>query len=362
MSEPDAEPNQPIVDLLARLKQLAATNRLDPQMLIEGVHALGLDRTAAGRAWLVDLERAAVLSQPIEAATASGIARAQLIRLLSTDAATRRLFAELGHRSDAIHRITLNREKLPSQMRSDRELGHVPGWEERLAAAVAPWAVDPDGGSAINIEGEIRAFLAGRHLPWPWLARATHGAFTWYVNSVVTELSRAMGQAWDMNPPREPTPTPTELPALDETYWNDDDGPRLPEDRTFGPIRLHRNDSIGQARGVVGSYVRQIEEYLTEVAQAAAPVGVNVDRRRPTVIRNVTWFYENEVKGTSIAALAKAEFAASESDPGLRDEIVDRRRKDVSDGIAAARKLLADHPYPRPILTLAEYEAGRYRI
>jgi hypothetical protein len=362
MSDPGAEPNQPNGDLLARLKQLAVSDRLDPRTLIEGVHAFDLDKTADGQAWLAELERAVVLDKPIEATTASGIARAQLIRLVSSDPATRRFFADLGHRSGAIHRVTLRREKLPSLVRSDRELGLPPGWEERLAAAVAPWVVEATP-RAVDIEHEITAFLTSRHLPWPWLATSTVGAFTWYVDNVVTRLLRVGGETWaEDRPLKAPLPKPTDLPALEEWYWNDDDGPRLPEDRAFGPIHLNRNESIELALSRVDSYVRQIEEYLAEVAQAAALVGVNVDKRRPKVIRNVTWFYRNEVEGASIAALARAEFAAGEADPGRRDEIVHERRKDVSDGIVAARKLLAAHPYPRPILTLAEYEASRIGI
>ncbi|MGD0123641.1 MAG: hypothetical protein ABSC46_13945 [Candidatus Limnocylindrales bacterium] len=359
LDEPTSRPTE---DYVIALKALAATGVYDPSTLIEGVHALGLDRTADGRVWLAELERAVVLQKPIEAATASGIARAQLIRLLSTDHATRRLFAELGHHSGAVHRITLRHEKLPSQMRRDRELGLVPGWEERLAAAVAPWAVRPSAGPAVDFEREIAGFLADRHLPWPWLARATVGAFTWYVDSVVSQLLRAMGETWAKKRPSDPTPTPADLPALDEWYCNDGDGPRLPADRAFGPIRLYRNDSIELARSRVRSWVREIETYFADVAQAAAPVGAIVDKRRPTVIRNVTWFYRNEVEGASIVALTRAEFAAGETDAGRRRSIVDARRKDVHDGIAAARALLADHPYPPPILPLAEYEAGRVGI
>jgi hypothetical protein len=362
MSEPGAEPNQPIDDLLVRLKELAASRRLDPRTLIEGVHDLELDETADGQAWLAELEREVVLQKPIEAASASGIARAQLIRLLSTDPATRRFFAGLGYRSGAIQRITLRREELPSQMRRDRDLGLPPGWEERLAAAVAPWVVAPVG-PAVDIEHEIAVFLTGRRLTWPWLARLTVGAFTWYVDNVVTRLLRVVGEIWaEDRPLRDSLPTPADLPALDEWYWNDADGPRLPADKGFGPIRLYRNDSIELATSRVRSSVHQIEEYLAEVAQAAAPVGAIVDKRRPAIIRNVTWLYRSEVEGTSIAALARAEFAASEPDPARRDEIVDKRRKDVSDGIVAARKLLAGHPYPPPILTLAEYEANRIGI
>jgi hypothetical protein len=360
MSEPGAEPNQHVDDLLARLKQLAATDRLDPRTLIEGVHAFYLDKTADGQAWLAELERAVLLDKPIEAATASGIARAQLIRLLSTDAATRRLFAGLGQRSGAIHRITLHREELPSQVRSDRELGLPAGWEERLAAAVTPWLVDP-AGLAIDIEHEIAAFLIDRHLPWPWLARLTFGAFTWYVDNVVTRLLRVRGETWAQSP-RDPLPKPIDLPALEEWYWNDADGPRLPADRAFGPISFLRNDSIELARSRVRSMLAQIEEYFAEVAQAAAPVGANVDRRRPTIIRNVTWLYQNAVEGTSIVALTRAEFATEETDASRRDEIVDARRKDIHDGIASARKLLAGHPFPPPIITLAEYEAHRVGI
>jgi hypothetical protein len=350
MSESGSEPNQPIVDMLVRLKELAASDRLDPRTLIEGVHAFDLDKTADGQDWLAELEREVVLRKPIESATASGIARAQLIRLLSTDPATRRLFADLGHRSGTIHRITLRREELPAQIRIDRELGLPPGWEERLAAAVSPWAVEPEW-SPVDIEDEITAFLIGRHLPWPWLAHLTVGAFTWYVDNVVTRLLRVRGEIWvEDRPIRDPLPKPTDLPALDEWYWNDGDGPRLPEDRTFGPVRLNRNDSIELARSRVNSYVRQIEEYLAEVAQATAPVGAFVDKRRPTVIRNVGWLFRHEVLGVSLKALAVEEFY----DPD--------RHADVRRGIRTAHRLLAKLPYSRPILPLDEYEAGRIGI
>jgi hypothetical protein len=362
MSKPGADPNQPIVDLLARLKQLAATDRLDPRTLIEGVHAFDLDKTADGQAWLAELEREVALQKPIEAATASGIARAQLIRLVSSDPATRRFFADLGHRSGAIHRVTLRRENLPAQLRRDRELLLPPGWEERLAAAVAPWVVEPTA-PAVDIEHEITVFLTSRHLPWPWLASLTVGAFTWYVDNVVTRLLRVRAETWaEDRPLKAPLPKPADLPALEEWYWNDAEGPRLPTDKAFGPIHLYRNDSIELARRRVRFLVGQIEDYLAEVARAAKHPGAIVDKRRPTVIRNVTWLYRNEVDGTSIAALARAEFAAGETDVSRRDAIVDARRKDVYDGIAAARDLLADHPYPPPILTLAEYEAGRVGI
>jgi hypothetical protein len=351
MSDPGAKPDAPIEDSVIRFKQIVATGYYGPRDLIEAVHALGVDRTAEGQVWLAELEREAVLDEPIEAATASGIARAQLIRLVCTDTAIRRLFAELGHRSGSIHRITLRHEQHPTLMRRDRELGLVPGWEERLAAAVSPWAVEPGDGQAVDIEREIATFLADRHLLWPWLARATVGAFTWYVDSVVTRLLRAMGGPWVNNEALSAAPPkPTDLPGLLESYWNDEDGPRLPEDRAFGPIRLFRNDSIGLARSRVESYLQEVAAYLVEVAQAAAPVGVIVDKRRPTVIRNVTWLFRHEVLGVSLKALAVEEFG----DPD--------RHADVRRGIKTAHGLLAELPYSHPILPLDEYEAGRVGI
>jgi hypothetical protein len=352
--------DKPIEDWITRLKHLFATGQFGPSDLIEAVHALRVDETEEGQVWLDELERAAMLDEPIRAATASGIARARLIRLLSVDPETRRLFAGLGHRSGAIQRITLHNERLPSQLRMDREAGLVPGWEERLAAAVAPWAVAPDDGPAVDIEREITAFVAGRHLPWPWLARATVGAFTWYVDSVVTGLLRTIGDpVTSERVSRDRPSTPADLPILREWYWNDDDGPRLPADREFGPIRLHRGDTIGLAQQRVATYVREVAAYLVQVATAAAPIGVVVDKRRQTVVRNVTWFYRHEVQGKSVKSLARAEFAPGEPPSDHRDAIVDSRRKDVRDGINAARALLAEHPFPQPVLMLDEYEAGR---
>ena len=366
MSDPDPETDESVAGFVARLKQILAAEPAQPRAMIYSLGLRKLDGSPEIQAFMEELRQQAVLDDRIKAFTASGVARAQLIWLLSVDRPTRQFFAELGHRSGAIHRIALREAQLPSQLSRERELGLVPGWQDRLHVVIAPWAVASDDGQTIDIEREITIFLAGRHLPWLWLARATVGAFTWYVDAIVTQLLGAVGGSWvnDLKP-GDPVPflhEPTDPPALDESYWDDPDVPRLSEDREFGPIRFLRGDTVRSARQRMQSHIAEIEAYLAEVETAAEPMGAFLDKRRQKVMRNVAWLFRHEVEGSSIAALARAEFAAGESDPGRRDEIVDKRRKDVSDGIAAARKLLADHPYPRPILTLAEYEAGRYGI
>jgi hypothetical protein len=346
MSRLRREPVASVQDLIFRLKQILASSLYGPSDLIEALHALGIESTTDGQIWLAELEQEVVLASPIKAATASGIARVQLIRLLSVDAETRRLFADLGQRSGAIQRIVLRHLRAASE-RWAREYGPRSGWEERLGAALAPWAAEP-GGEFVDIEREITAFLAGRHLPWPWLARMTVGAFTWYVDSVVPGLLATIGEPGVVDPAwRDAPPTPSDLPVLMERFWDDDDQPRLAEDRTFGPLHLWLGLSTVNARSELHQFVAEVEEYLHVLERPTAPVGALVDKRRPIVIRNVTWLYRHEVLDVSLKALASEEFDDSQ------------RHADVRRGIATAHRLLARRPYQQPILTLDAYEARR---
>lgn len=345
MSRLKREPDVPIEDLIFRLKQIFASGLYGPTDMLEAVHALGLDSTAEGQTWLAELEREVVLAAPIKAATASGIARVQLIRLLSVDPETCRFFATLGQRSGSVERITLRQVQLLAP-RWERDGSPRADRQTRLATALVPWAAAP-GQGAVDVELEVSAFLVGRHLPWPWLARMTVGAFTWFVDSVAPGLLATVGGSGVIDPAwRDSPPKPSDLPKLLERYWDDEDQPRLVEDRTFGPLHFSRGQSTARARAELAYLVAEVKEYLAELERPTAPAGALVDKRRPVVIRNVTWLYRHEVEGVSLKALAATEFDDSD------------RHADVRRGIATAHQLLAKRPYKHPVLTLDAYEAN----
>ena len=350
MSGLQRDPVASTEDLIFRLKQLLTTGLYGPSDLIEALHALGVESTAEGQIWLAELQREVVLSAPIRAATASGIARVQLIRHLSVDPETRRFFAALGQRSGAIQRIVLREVQQAAVRWAFEEHTPRPGWQERLAEALVPWAPTPDD-AAVDIQNEITAFLAGRHLPWPWLARMTVGAFTWYVDSVVPGLLATIGESGVVDPAWiDRPPTPRDLPQVREEHWDDEDQPRLPANRSFGPLDLTLGQSTAGARRDLASFVALVEEYLAEIERPAAPVGPALVKRRPVVTRNVTWLYRHQVLGISLKALAVAEYGDSQ------------RHADVRRGIQGAHRLLAVRPFEQPVLTLDAYAASRMGI
>lgn len=358
-----------LATLVAELQRLVDEDGVRPEAILAEVHRIGAER---GEDWTADvrrLEETFALPEPISATTQFGIAQEFLVRLLRLDPATRRFFVNLAHRSGAIHRNVIRLEQAPSQRRDYRAMGLPPGWEERLARAVAPWAVAPaavgtaEGLPNAAIEQEIREFIASRNLKWPWLSHATIGAFTWFVDAVASAVLSATGDPYARDPtPRERLPLPADLPVLADWYWSVADRPALPEDRTFSPIVLFQGHTMEEARARVQAHVDEVERYLAVLERPAVPLGARPDKRRETIVRNVTWFYRNVVEREPILSLARAAFAAHETNSAIADTIAHERRKDVRAGIKSAQRLLDQPPYGQPILTLDEFEAGRTRI
>jgi len=356
-------------ELVAEIRRAAAEHGVRVETLLVELRRVAFEQDDHGDGWLPEIDQALVAKLPFEAASAPGIAQEMLIRLASLDHQVRRFFSDLARRSGAIPRNVLRLERAPSENQTYRDMGMLQRHDARVREAIRPWMIDPSsdfeerGLTNAEIGEQIAAFLDTHGLPWPWLARATVGAFTWYVDDVATAIIRAGGDPYrpdDM--PTEPRPVPADLPVLPVWMWNASDRPRVPEDKVFTPIRLLRGDTIDDARARVRSYVEAVERYLESIAQPAIPPGAKPDKRRETITRNVTWFYNRRVEGMSVGSIARAEFATTESNTRVRTAIVASRSKDVRDGITAAERLLATRPFEQPILTLDEYEAGRRRI
>ena len=300
------------------------------------------------------------------ATTAPGIAQEHLIRLVAADVAVRRFFGELGHRSGVVQRNTIRLGQVAFERRFYQELGVPDPDYPQFLEALNAWARMASGDSSepvmtnAEIETEIGRFLADRHLPWPWLSRSTIGAFTWHVDALVRSMVGLIGDALGgRGLPADSAAKPTDLPVLEFWYWNEADGPRLPTDRVFPGVHLYRGDTFELARARVQSHVDEVERFLATIEGPAVPLGRKPDKRRAKIVRDVGWFYRNAVEGTPKAALAKEAFGADEPDPKKHVALARDRNKDVRDGIATAKRLLAGHPFEQPILTLDEYEAGR---
>jgi hypothetical protein len=356
-------------ELVAEIRRAAAEQGVDVETLLVELRQIAFAQDNHGEGRLPEIEQVFLAELPFEAASAPGIAQEMLIRLLSRDHKLLRFFSDLAHRSGAIPRNVLRLERAPSERQIYREIGMLQRHDARVREAIRPWMIDPSsdleerGIPNAEIGEQIAAFLERRSLPWPWLARATFGAFTWYVHDVATAIIQAGGDPYRPDDvPTEPPPVPADLSILPVWMWNSSDRPRVPENKVFTAIHLFRGDTIEDARARVHSYVEAVERYLESIAQPAIPPGAKPDKRRETITRNVMWFYKRRVEGKSVASIARAEFARTESNARVRTAIVASRSKDVRDGITAAERLLATRPFDQPILTLDEYEAGRMRI
>lgn len=356
-------------ELVAEIRRAAAEHGVRVETLLVELRQIAFALDDHGDGWLPEIEQAFLAELPFESASAPGIAQEMLIRLLSLDHQLRRFFSDLAHRSGAILRNVLRLERAPSERQTYRAMGMLQRHDARVREAIRPWMIDPSsdpeerGLSNAEIGEQIAAFLERRSLPWPWLARATVGAFTWYVDDVATAIVHAGGDPYRPDDvPAEPPPVPADLPALPVWLWNESDRPRLPADKVFTAIHLFRGDTIEMARNRVRSYVEEVERYVQSIMQPAVRPGAKPDKRRETIARNVTWYYRRQVQGLSVGAIARAEFGLTETNARVRAAIVASRSKDVRDAIKAARMLLAIRPFEQPILTLDEYEAGRMRL
>jgi len=303
------------------------------------------------------------------AQTGAGIARVRLFALLSEHEPLRRFFADLGRRSGVVERNAIRIEQSPYERRTYRAMGIPDPGYGRFLAALEPWHPEPAGDepaapmSNAEVEAEIAAFMAGLGLPWPWLARAAIGAFTWYLTDVVEQLVWTEGSIWNPEDTwTSPPPTPADPPLIQDWYWNETERPRVAEYKAFPPFYVHRGDSVALARTRLAEYVEEAELYLQSVEDPLVPLGPKPNKRRQTIIRNVDWLFRNLVQHETLSALALAEFASPAADPDTRAGVLDSRRKDVRQGIDSARRLLRERPHIQPILTLDEYERGQMTL
>jgi len=201
-------------ELVAEIRRAAAEQGVRVETLLVELRRVAFEQDDHGDGWLPEIDQALVAKLPFEAASAPGIAQEMLIRLLSRDHQLLRFFSDLAHRSGAIPRNVLRLERAPSERQTYREIGMLQRHDARVREAIRPWMIDPSsdleerGLSNAEIGEQIAAFLDVRGLPWPWLARATVGAFTWYVNDVATAIIRAGGD------PYRPDDVPTEPPPV----------------------------------------------------------------------------------------------------------------------------------------------------
>ena len=353
--------SEEVASLLGQIKDAAAEHKLSPAEYLDLLREQALEDKGSAD-WLPPLEEALALDTAPVATTASGIAQECLLRLLATNQRLRRFFADLARRSGAVHRNAIRLEASAYERVAAREMGFNPARRayDQFLTSLAPWRVDP-GMTNSEIEGAIGVFLGGRGLPWAWLKRATVGAFTWYVNDLVTEFwTTDIWSRETMRPPR--TPLPDDLPTLEFWYWNEADLPTVTEDKSFPGIHIYRGDTMAEARASVQAHVEEVERYLATLERPSRALGAKPNKRRETILRNVAWFYRHVVEGKPILSLARAAFGASEQITLVAEAVAYDRRKDVRDGIRSARRLLEARPFEQPILSLDEYERGRMRL